>query len=68
MKIKAVRNLRRLSQALFLILFLFLLLKTEYRGSFENVEEEIRLTYPVRVFLDIYPLAVVATGIISLAL
>ena len=63
MNIKAVRNLRRLSQGIFLLLFLFLLLKTEFRGTFENVEEDIRLSYPVRVFLDIDPLVAVSTAL-----
>jgi len=64
MNIKAVRNLRRISQGLFLMLFLFLLFKTEFRGTFsENMQENIRLSYPVRIFLDIDPLAAVSTAI-----
>jgi len=64
MNIKAVRNLRRISQGLFLMLFLFLLFKTEFRGTFsEDLQENIRLSYPVRIFLDIDPLAAVSTAI-----
>ena len=64
MNIKTVRNLRRISQGFFLILFLFLLFKTEFRGTFtEDLQEKIRLSYPVRIFLDIDPLAAVSTAI-----
>jgi polyferredoxin len=49
MKTKTVRNLRRLSQALFLLLFLFLFIQTESKGADE-------LGYPVKFFLDFDPL------------
>jgi len=48
------RNFRRASQIIFLILFLVLLVKTDYTGSNE-------IPYPVKVFLDFDPLAFVAT-------
>ena len=64
MKIKTVRNLRRISQGLFLVFFLLLLFKTEFRGTFEEgTQEQIRLSYPVKVFLDIDPLAAISTAI-----
>jgi polyferredoxin len=44
-----VRNLRRLSQVLFLLVFVFLFMRTEYGGTNE-------LQYPVKVFLDFDPL------------
>ena len=45
----SMRNLRRLSQILFLALFVFLFIQTEYKGSNE-------LGLPVRLFLDFDPL------------
>ncbi len=44
-----MKNLRRLSQVLFLLMFLFLFIQTEYKG-----EDELGL--PVRLFLDFDPL------------
>jgi polyferredoxin len=59
-------RLRRLSQILCLALFLFLLFRTEFRGSLRAVQGEIRLAYPVRLFLETDPLVaisnVLATG------
>ncbi len=49
-----MRNLRRISQALFLLLFLLLVLATRYGGS-----DEIR--YPVKAFLDFDPLIALST-------
>ncbi len=46
--------LRKISQALFLLLFLFLFLQTESKGGDE-------LGYPVRIFLDFDPLLFVST-------
>lgn len=50
-------TLRRLSQLLFFAFFLFLLLNTEFRGSFDSAETTIRLPYPVSLFLEMDPLA-----------
>lgn len=44
-----LKNLRRLSQGLFLLLFFYLFLQTESKGFDE-------LGYPVKVFLDFDPL------------
>ena len=44
-----MKRLRRISQILFLALFLFLFIQTEYKGSNE-------LGLPVRLFLDFDPL------------
>ena len=48
------QNLRRISQALFLALFLFLLVQTEAKGLDE-------LGYPVKLFLDFDPLIFITT-------
>ncbi|MFA5183222.1 MAG: 4Fe-4S binding protein [Syntrophales bacterium] len=53
-----VKNIRRFSQALFLILFLWLFLQTESKGANE-------LGYPVKIFLDADPLVWLTTIIAS---
>jgi len=65
---EAVPKLRRLSQAVFLALFLFLLLRTEFRGSFGGNQGDIRLPYPVSIFLEADPLAAVANALSTGAL
>jgi polyferredoxin len=52
-----LKNLRRLVQGLFLLLFLFLFIQTESKGNDE-------LGYPVRLFLDFDPL-IFATTLLS---
>ena len=68
---------RRASQLFFLLLFLFLLVKTEYRASFEGEAatpavdeqtEELHLDRPVTLFLDIDPLVAVSTTAASRSL
>lgn len=49
-------KLRRWSQILFFALFVFLLARTEFRGSFRAAGAEIRLPYPVSIFLQADPL------------
>ncbi len=49
-----IQNTRRLTQGLFLILFLFLFIQTESKGNDE-------LGFPVRLFLDFDPLIFVTT-------
>src|SRR5512137_1139182 len=49
-----MQNLRRITQGLFLLLFLFLFIQTETKGNDE-------LGYPVRLFLDFDPLILVTT-------
>src|SRR3989338_8330581 len=49
-----MQNLRRISQGLFLLLFLFLFLQTESKGADE-------LGYPVKIFLEFDPLILVTT-------
>ena len=52
-----MQNLRRISQGIFLLLFLFLFLQTESKGADE-------LGYPVKIFLDLSPL-ILATTLLS---
>lgn len=49
-----LKNIRRLSQAFFLLLFLWLFLQTQSRGADE-------LGYPVRIFLEADPLIYITT-------
>jgi len=49
-------RLRTISQTLFFLLFLFLLLRTEFRGSLTASNSDIRLPYPVSFFFEIDPL------------
>ncbi len=49
-----MQNLRRISQGLFLLLFLFLFIQTESKGNDD-------LGWPVRLFLDFDPLILVTT-------
>ena len=58
-------KLRRYSQILFLLFFLFLLLKTEYRGSLRAVQGDVRLPYPVSFFLQLDPLAAIVSALSS---
>jgi polyferredoxin/ferredoxin len=49
-----MQNLRRVTQGLFILLFLFLFIQTESKGNDE-------LGYPVRLFLDFDPLILITT-------
>ncbi len=49
-----MKNFRRISQGLFLLLFLFLFIQTESKGNDE-------LGWPVRLFLDFDPLTLITT-------
>jgi polyferredoxin len=49
-----MQNLRRISQGIFLLVFLFLFLQTEAKGTDE-------LGYPVKLFLDFDPLILITT-------
>jgi len=61
-------TLRRTSQIIFFLLFLFLLLKTEFRGSLRAAEADVRIPYPVRIFLQIDPLVAIENALASRAL
>lgn len=66
---RQIRALRRISQGLFLALFLFLLFQTEFRGTFDSAYSElIRLKYPVSIFLEMDPLVAFSTAVSSHAL
>jgi polyferredoxin len=59
----ALSRIRRLSQVAFLAAFLFLLVKSEFSGSFRGAVGQIRLPWPVSIFLEADPLAAVTTAI-----
>ena len=61
-------KLRRYSQVVFFALFLFLLFKTEFRGSFRSAQAEIRLPYPISIFLQADPLVAISNAISTRAL
>ncbi|MDO9017065.1 MAG: 4Fe-4S binding protein [Deltaproteobacteria bacterium] len=62
--IVALRNSRRVSQAFFLFLFLFLLVRTEFRGSFSG-GATVRMPYPVEAFLLADPFIALMTFLSS---
>ena len=56
-----VRNLRRVSQVIFFALFFWLILKTNFNVNFDLSEgSDIRLPYPVSLFLQFDPLTALA--------
>ncbi|MFZ0913579.1 MAG: 4Fe-4S dicluster domain-containing protein [Candidatus Korobacteraceae bacterium] len=61
-------TLRRTSQIIFFLLFLFLLLKTEFRGSLHTAATDMRIPYPVRLFFQIDPLTALTNALSSRAL
>lgn len=61
-------RLRRVSQVIFLLLFLFLLARTEFRGTFRASPGDIRIPYPVGIFLQADPLVAIANALASRAL
>lgn len=62
--IVALRNSRRVSQFSFLLLFLFLLVRTEFRGSFSG-GATVRMPYPVEGFLLADPFVALMTFLSS---
>ena len=66
-KKRLIINLRRFSQSLFLFLFLFLLMKTEFRGTFGE-GAELKLPYPVKIFLGSDPLVGISTALSTFTL
>ena len=58
-------KLRTLTQIVFFFLFLFLLLRTEFRGSLTASTSEIRLVYPVSLFFKIDPLVAISNALSS---
>ena len=62
MTIKATRNLRRLSQILFFLIFFWLILKTNFQVNFSPKQGgEIVLPYPVSIALQFDPLVTLGT-------
>src|SRR5208282_5930602 len=58
-------QLRRLSQILFLLFFLLLMMKTESFSSLRAVRGEVRVPYPVSFFLQLDPLTALASALSS---
>ncbi len=67
MRLKPTRW-RWLSQIVFFFLFLFLLLRTEFRGSLHAGGSDIRLPYPVQLFFQFDPLVMLSNALSSRAL
>jgi polyferredoxin len=62
MTIAAVRNIRRVSQFLFFLIFFWLILKTTFEVSFNPADlSEIQLPYPVSIALEFDPLTALMT-------
>jgi len=61
-------KLRTISQVVFFLLFLFLLLRTEFRGSLAASGSDIRLPYPVGLFFQLDPLVALSNALASHAL
>jgi polyferredoxin len=61
-------RIRRISQIVFLLLFLFLLVMAEARWSRPSAQSDIRIPYPIRLFLEIDPLTAIAGALASGAL
>jgi MauM/NapG family ferredoxin protein len=67
-KSPSATRLRTLSQIAFLLLFLFLLLRTDFRASPSTSSGDLRLTSPVSLFFQIDPLVAVSNALASRAL
>jgi polyferredoxin len=63
-----VTTLRLCFQIVFFLLFLFLLLHTEFRGSLKATGGDIRLPYPIRLFFQIDPLVALSNALSTHAL
>ena len=61
-------RLRWLSQVIFFLLFLFLLLRTEFRGSLHVTGGDLRLPYPVNLFFRLDPLVALSNVLSSKSL
>ena len=66
MTIQTVKNLRRASQVVFFVVFVWLVLKTTFEGDFSPTEtSEIHLPYPVSIALQFDPLAALTSLLAS---
>ena len=62
MTIRTVRNLRRSCQVILFLIFIWLILKTNFEVNFTPTDAaEIRLPYPVSIALQFDPLVALAT-------
>jgi polyferredoxin len=62
MTITTVRNLRRISQVVFFLIFFWLILKTNFQPHFSPADKvDIRLPYPVSIALQFDPLTALGT-------
>ena len=68
MQLPRPARLRLYSQIIFFSLFILLLLRTEFRGSFTNSASDIRLPYPVGLFFQLDPLIAVSNALASRSL
>ena len=62
---RTLRRLRLASQVVFLLLFVVLLLRTEFPGSIRSATTDVRIPYPVGLFLETDPLVAIATALSS---
>jgi len=63
MQPRTLRRIRLASQVAFFLLFVFLLVRTEFPGSVRSASADIRVPYPVAVFLETDPLVAIATAL-----
>lgn len=62
MTVRTARNLRRASQVVFFLVFVWLILQTTFEVDFHIAQEDgIRLPYPVSIALELDPLIGIAT-------
>jgi polyferredoxin len=63
MEHRTLRRLRLASQLAFFLLFVFLLVRTEFPGSVRSASPDIKVPYPVGLFLETDPLVALATAL-----
>jgi len=63
MQHRTLRRLRLTSQVAFVLLFVFLLVRTEFPGSVRSASPDITVPYPVGLFLETDPLVALATAL-----
>ncbi len=68
MRFPKVTTLRSFLQLVFFLLFLFLLLRTEFRGTFAAAAGDLRLRYPVSFFFQLDPLIALSNALATRAL
>src|ERR1039457_5607849 len=68
MRPQTLRKIRLASQVIFFGLFAFLLFQTEFHGSLRSAAPEIRLPYPVGIFLEADPLIAFSNALSTHAL